>query len=310
MTMKKTLALLLSAVLLWGLFGCSAPIIYEEEIAAVQWLNERTEGYTALPPNQTRLYKDEEGFIFHIRSASGGIPRPEIEYDPLSVTVRETDLLTSFVGDTPFATASTLNRVFHPYQNQYNSAMQIFWKDAKTFRVFLWLYAEDTDDYPLPRILNAEQYQSMLELVNAYNDEMYVKHENEGALHVNYVQIFLDSYPGKYISDKVSNPEGVIFYEYNGGAKDYVSEYSSLFAKLNMTQQDWRASYEALGYKGAKPVYQILYFDVAIGNTVIDLTLNTADVYTSPALQEKNLTFTYTFCPELAKQEFMNVTQK
>ena len=107
---------------------------------------------------QRRLYKDAEGFIVEMRIASGGFPQPEIEYDPTSTKVRESDFVSLWGGDKPFATASNLTRVFHPYQNQYLSAMQVYQKDAKNFRIFLWLYGEDTDDYPIPRLAGKEPH--------------------------------------------------------------------------------------------------------------------------------------------------------
>ena len=308
--MKKILALCLAAVFLTGLWGCSAPILYDEELAALRWVEEHTEGYTKLADNQRKIYKDSEGFIFNFRVLSGGIPQPQIEYDPTSTTVTEEIFLTASVNGEVFASASSLNRVFHPYRNTYESAMQIYRKDDSHFRIFLWLYGEDTDFYPIPRLLTQEQYEAMLPLIRIYNEEKYVESENDFREPINYEEIFLNAYEGTYLSEKVTNPDGVMFYEYNGTADEYTSDFATVFSQLNLTEQDWREAYESLGYTGTKSVYQILYFDVAVGNTIMDLTLYSSDVYTSPALQEKNLTFTYDFCPTLAKQEFMNVTQQ
>lgn len=305
--MKKFLCFIICATFLFALFGCSAPIIYEQEDEMLQWLTEHTEGYTQLSETQKRLYKDREGFSFEFRTASGGFPQPEVEYDPVSVSVRETDFVSAWVGDTKYATASSLSRVFHPYRNQYFSAMQIYRKDAQHFRVFLWLYGEDTDDYPIPRLLTKEQYDIMLGHVEIYNNIMCEKSEVEEIELVDYMEVFNTSYEAKYRSDKATNPSGELYYEYNGGAEKYKTNFQELFAKLELTPQEWRACYEELGYTGFYPVYQIVYVDITIGNTIIDMTLNTTDTYLSPALKEKNLSFTYTFCPDLAKQDFMNI---
>ena len=114
---------------------------------------------------------------------------------------------------------------------------------------------------------------------------------------------------GKYFSDKASNPNGGVFYQYTGEASEHMSEYRTLFKKLNLTEQDWRKSFESLGYTGQKETLQIVYFDISIGDTQITLDFHKSDSYTSDAWKALGKDFTYTFCPSLSLQEFMIVNQ-
>ena len=310
--MKKFLALFLTLVLILPILcSCSTPVIYDEENAVRAWLAERTEGYTQVSSTSMMyLKKDAEQFTVAIATGSNGLPRLEIEYDPVSITGKDPEILAVSVGGEKFAVSTHSNIVFDPYANQYTRSMKIYRKDENTFRIFFWLYGEDTDFYPLPRLLTAEQYQQLLPIFNEYTEKERLESEELGEEVVNYAGIFMDSYVGKYTSALAANPSGAIFYEYNGGAAEYVSVFRDLISRLGLTQQDWRKAYEGLGYTGYQPVYRLVYCDMIIGETEIDLTLNVGDAYDSPAMKEKNLDLSYTFCPNLAQQEFMNVTVK
>ncbi|MBO5220684.1 MAG: hypothetical protein J6C26_00035 [Clostridia bacterium] len=310
--MKRILSLLLLLAMTTALLcGCSAPIIYDEEKEVNQWFNARIEGYSYLGGEKScKLYNDKEGFIVDMRIASGGIPQPEVEYDPISVSVRETDLLTAWIGDKAYASASNAQRVFDPYQNQYLPSMQIYQKDAVTFRIFLWLWGGYTDFYPIPRLLSEEQYTNMKELMSAYHDEKYIESLNNDVEPVDYNALFLSAYTSTYKSDLVTNPNGVLFYEYTGAADEYLADFASVFARMELTQQNWRKTFEELGYKGSAQEYQIVYFDMVIGESAIDMTLKKSDAYLSPALKAQNNTFTYTFCTNLSQQKFINATQE
>jgi len=308
--LKKSLALLLTLLFCTALFcSCSAPVIYGEEKASAAWLTERTEGYTRVTASGLMyLKKDPKQFTVAIATGSDGYPRLEIEYDPVSIVGKDPTILSVKAGEEEFAVSTHANTVFDPYANQYTRSMKVYQKDENTFRIFFWLFGEDTDFYPLPRLLNETQYRQLLDIFNQFTEEQRIESENRGDEPVNYAGIFMDSYQGKYSSNKVTNPKGTIFYEYNGGAKDYVPIFANLTARLGLTQQDWRKSYEELGYVDYRPVYRLMYCDLVIGETVTEITLNTGDVYDSPAMKEKNLTLTYELCPNLAQQDFMKIT--
>ncbi|MBP3300378.1 MAG: hypothetical protein J6M34_02590 [Clostridia bacterium] len=320
--MKKILSLLLLSVFAVTLFcSCSAPVIYPEEDAARKWLKERTVGYEKLENGATWLRKDAQGFLVYLATSSQSAkPFLEVEYDPSNVKTRDSALITVYGNGQSHGAVYNTNCVFDPYANDYHHSMQVYRKDEDTYRIFFWFYYADTDFYPIPKLLTEEQYQQMLTIVNAYTDEQYQISENAGEKPINYAGAFLDSYKATYASDLVSDPTGSVFYEYaplskelqdkHGGNNSYfVVTFHNLFQDLNLSVQDWRDSFASLGYGEYRPAYQILYFDLTIGSSVIGMDLKTSDVYFSPALQDSGIIFNYDFCPELAKQSFMRVTK-
>ena len=323
--MKKTLALLLLFVLTASLLcSCSAPIIYPEENEVRQWLKERTAGYENLGDKADSeeekrtfwLYKDDAGFLIYLStSTTNATPFLEIEYDPISQTVRENSLIT--VNSSTF---KNQKKVFDPYANDYHYSMQVYRKGEKNFRIFFWVYQESTDFYPLPKLLTEEQYQDMLAKVTAEHEKLMQESDAEGTEPVNYVGAFLDAYKATYTSDLVTKPNGKVFYEFsrwskeslernNGNESLFASNFQLWFNALGFSVQDWRESFQELGYENYNPKYQVLYMDITVGETITELTLKTSDRYLSPALRSQNMNFSYEFCPELAKQSFLRVTK-
>lgn len=320
--MKKILSLLLLAALAGTLFcSCSVPIIYPEEDEARAWLKQRTEGYVKLDDASRWLRRDENGFLIYFgTSTKSATPFLEVEFDPANVKTRENALVTVYGNGKSHGTVYNTACVFDPYANDYHRSMQVYQKDENTYRVFFWFYYADTDFYPIPKLLTEEQYQQMLTLVNTYTEEEYNASEAAGEQPVNYAGAFLDSYKPVYSSNLVSDPTGAVFYEYTplsaelekkhyGNNTLFVITFHNLLQDLNLSVQDWRESFEDLGYGEYAPYYQIFYFDLTIGDSVTSLDLKTSDVYFSPALHKTGILFHYDFCPELAKQSFMRVTK-
>lgn len=316
--MKRIFALSLSLILILSLCACSRPILYEEETAANAWLQEKTKGYTLVPnASYMRLHVDPEGFTVEMDTGSNGIPVLSVDDDVSNIIASERDqetsegsMLTASTSSGLFARAVNEYCVFNPYSNAYEPSVRVYQKDAKTFRIFFWLNADTSDFYPIPKILTREQYDAVLKELNVYNEEEYDKNTAQGLTPFNYVKEFMDIYEQKYTSDLITNPEGTLFYQYNGAESANLLLYRDFIQDLGLSEQDWRACYQELGYVGPRPVYQIIYCDMVIGDTSIDLTLNTQDVYNSPAMKDTHMKLIYTFCPALASQPFMNVTQK
>lgn len=309
--MKKLCSLALLFALTATLWGCSSPIVYEEEKTINAWLNERTEGYRQVAPSSRMvLYQDEEGFTVKIDTGTDMIPRITVEDDKTNTTAVDNTMLTVTGGNTVFARSTHENSVFDPYRNSYTRAMKVYQKDETTFRVFFWLYGAPTDFYPIPQLLTQEQYSQMLEIVEEYSTEKVAESKDAGEDPVNYTGDFMALYKGQYFSHKAKNPDGTIFYQYNGSTSEYFSVYRTLFFDLGLTEQDWRTSYEKLGYTGQELNLQIVYFDLSVGKDTVDMTLMTSDTYTSRLLASYNLDFTYSFCTSLAPQEFIKVEQK
>ena len=320
--MKKFLSLLLVTVLTATLFcSCSVPIIYPEEDEARAWLKQRTEGYEKVENSALWLRRDENGFLIYLAtSTKSATPFLEVEYDPANTEARENALVTVYGNGQSHGTVYNTQCVFDPYANTYRNSMQVYKKDENTYRFFFWFYYADTDFYPIPKLLTEEQYQQMLTLVNTYTEEEYTASEDAGEQPVNYAGAFLDSYKAVYTSDLVADPTGDVFYEYTplsqelqdkhyGSNSLFVVTFHNLFQDLNLSVQDWRESFEDLGYGEYAPYYQIFYFDLTIGDSVTSMDLKSSDVYFSPALHKTGILFHYDFCPELAKQSFMRVTQ-
>lgn len=308
--MKRILALLFLSVFGVTLFGCSRPIIYEEEARTHTWLLQRTEGYTQLEPTSRMiLFREDDGFTVKIDTGSDMNPRLTVVNDQTYVTAVENSLLTATADQSLFAQATHSNRVYDPYKNRYTRALQVYQKDETTFRIFFWLYGSATDFYPVPRLLTEKQYNQMLEIVEAYTNEQKAVSDENGTEPINYLKDFMALYKAYYTTDIAANPNLGIFYELVG-TSEYLSEYRTLFAQLEMTEQDWRASFESLGYTGDRPVFQILYCDLTVGETDLTFALRTDDVYHSQSLQASGTQLTYSFCPSLASYDFITVTQE
>lgn len=309
--MKKICSLTLLLALTLSLWGCARPIIYEEEKTIHTWLNERTEGYDRVPASSRMiLYQDEKGFTVKIDTGTNALPRISIEDDKTNVIATENSLLTVTNENSIFAQATHENSVFDPYRNSYTRSMKVYQKDESSFRVFLWLYGSPTDFYPIPQLLTQSQYTQMLEIVKEYTEKKAVESEAADEDPFNYTADFMSLYEGRYFSDKATNQQGAIFYQYNDTPSKHFSAYRTLFSQLNLTEQDWRASFESLGYTGQKLNLHIVYFDIYIGRETVDITLMTSDTYTSHLLASQDQNFTYAFCPSLASQDFIHVKQK
>lgn len=308
--MKKILPLILITLLLLSCAACSHPIVYGEEEAVHNWLTQRTQGYTAVKStSRMMLYNVDDHFSLQFNTGSNGYPQLKIEDQMKYIVATENSILSLYDGETLFTQSTHQNTVFDPYRNAYTPSMKVYMKDATHFRVFLYLYGAVTDFYPIPLLLTVEQYEAMLPIVNAYTKEQEEIAIEEMMPAFNYTQEFMNLYPAKYFSDKASNPNGGVFYQYTGEASEHMSEYRTLFKKLNLTEQDWRKSFESLGYTGQKETLQIVYFDISIGDTQITLDFHKSDSYTSDAWKALGKDFTYTFCPSLSLQEFMIVNQ-
>lgn len=305
--MKKSLCLLLVLLMTATLFGCNNAVIYDEETVINRWLKERTQGYVQVSPSSHMvLYKEEEGFKLDLDTGTDMIPTLKLDNDAKNIVTVEKDLLSVTVGEEEFAVATHENRVFDPYRNRYTRALQVWKKDDTTFRIFFWLYGEDTDFYPIPKLLTQEQYAEIIALVEEYNAEKQEESLVANEKIINYTADFMNLYKASYFSDKAKNPDGTIYYECVG-TTEYASVYRNLFAELELSEQDWRNSFESLGYTGQKLNLQILYCDLVVNEESVTLTLQTQDGYRSSLLKSKNLAFDYAFCPAFAELDYVNV---
>ena len=308
--MKKILSLALVLFTVTTMLGCSKAVIYEEETEINTWLKQRTEGYVQLPPSsQMVLASTQNGIKIDLDTGADMIPELKIKPGKTADFLTENNILTLSEGETVFAKANHKNSVFNPYRNHYTRALQVWKKDDFTFRIFFWLYGDNTDFYPIPKLLTQSQYSEMLELVKAYDAQKAEESINAETNVVNYTGDFLGLYKSFYFSDKAKNPDGDIYYECVG-TTEYAAEYRKLFAQLGLSEQDWRKSFEALGYTGQKLNLQIVYCDLTIDGNSVNLTLQTADAYTSALLQSKELNLQYSFCPALQNSEGITVEVK
>ncbi len=308
--MKKIFSLFLVLLMITALFGCNNAIIYDEETTVNHWLKEHTQGYVQLNPSSVMtLYKEEEGFKISIDTGTDMIPELKLENDAKNTVTLEKNLLTATVGEKPYAVATHENRVFDPYRNRYTRALQVWKKDETNFRIFFWLYGEDTDFYPIPKLLTQEQYTEITALVEEYNAEKQEESFAANEKVINYAADFMNLYKASYFSDKAKNPDGTIYYECVG-TTEYAVIYRNLFSKLELSEQDWRNSFESLGYTGQKLNLQIVYCDLAVNEKSVDLILQTKDGYTSSLLKIKNPELSYTFCPALAELDYVNIEIK
>ncbi len=168
--MKKILSLALILSICATFFGCSKAIIYEEEAVIHQWLNQRTEGYVQLTPSsQMVLASTQNGIKIDLDTGADMIPELKIKPGKTADSLTENNILTLSEGETVFAKANHKNSVFNPYRNHYTRALQVWKKDDSTFRIFFWLYGNNTDFYPIPQLLTQSQYSEMLKLVEDYD---------------------------------------------------------------------------------------------------------------------------------------------
>lgn len=307
--MKKIVSLTLLLFMAASLFSCAKPVIYEEEEAIHGWLKERTAGYTQVNPSSRMvLFQEEEGFKVRIDTGSDMVPKLTVDYDAINTVAVDNSILTVTSGTVLYGTATHVNRVFDPYRNAYTRALQVWQKDEKTFRIFFWIYGSDTDFYPFPKLLTEPQYRQMLDLVTAYTEQANAKAEAAGEDIINYAGEFMNLYKGYYTTEKAKNPNSGIFYEYVGKSTEYADLYRSLFAKMGLTEQDWRKSFEDLGYTGQKLDLMIVYCDLTVGDNAVSLALKPKDAYFSHLLAAQNPAFTYNFCPSLSQKDFVVVT--
>lgn len=308
--MKKILSFFLVFLIAASLFGCNNAIIYDEETTVNGWLKERTRGYVQISPSSHMiLFKEEEGFKIGIDTGTDMIPKLKLENDEENTVTIEANMLSATAGEELFSAATHAPRVFDPYRNRYTRAMQVWKKDDATFRIFFWLYGEDTDFYPVPKLLTQEQYTAMTALVEEYNAKKQEESLAANEKIVNYTADFLNLYQGSYYSEKAENPDGNIFYECTG-TTEYATVYRDLFSELELSEQDWRNSFASLGYTGQKLNLQIVYCDLSVNDASVDLTLHTEDGYTSAFLKSKNTSLSYVFCPALAELNYVNVKIK
>ncbi len=302
--MKKILISAFALLLLTlSLCGCNRAIIYEEETAIQTWLKEKTQGYTQCTPSSRMiLTHQKDGFQIRLDTGSDMVAKLTVENDATNQTVQERNLLTVTGPGGLFAAADHANRVFDPYRNSYTRALQVWQKDETTFRIFFWLYGEDTDFYPIPKLLTQDQYRRVLDMVETYNGEKALESEAAGEKIINYTGDFLNLYQAIYVSDKATNPNGTVYYEHTGAATEHAAIYREMFSRLGLTEQDWRRSFQKLGYTGQKLNLQILYCDLTVGESTVTMTLHTDDGYTSSLLASQNLPLTYSFCPAFASR--------
>lgn len=307
--MKKTGSLFLIFVLAASLCACSKAIVYQEETEMNGWLKEHTQGYYQVTPSSLmELYIEEEGFKVSLSTGSDMIPKLRVENDAVDDIVEENRILTVTSSDGEIASASHKKRVFDPYRNAYVRALQVWQKSETNFRVFLWLYAEDTDFYPIPKLLTKDQYDQALALVEAYDVEQAEKDELAGKAIVNYTGDFINLYNASYGSEKAENPKGDLYYECVGTTA-YGDAYRSLFAKIGLTEQDWRNSFKSLGYTGQELNLQIVYFDLTVGDSAVSLSLQTEDAYSTARWKAQNPAASYAFCPVFAETEYIILTE-
>ncbi len=307
--MKKNGSLFLIFVLAASLCACSKAIVYQEETAINTWLKERTQGYSQVQSSSLmELYMKEEGFKVSLSTGSDRIPKLKVENDAVDETVEENRILTVSSSAGKIASATHKNSVFDPYRNAYVRSLQVWQKSEREFRVFLWLYAEETDFYPIPKLLTKDQYDQALALVEAYNAQQAEKDELAGNKIINYTGDFISLYQASYGSEKAENPKGDLYYECVG-TTIYGDAYRSLFAELGLSEQDWRNSFKSLGYTGQELNLQIVYFDLTVGADAVSLALQTKDVYSTARWMAQNPSFTYAFCPAFAETEYITLTE-
>lgn len=307
--MKKIGSLFLIFLLAASLCACSKAIVYQEETAINTWLKERTQGYSQVQSSSLmELYMKEEGFKVSLSTGSDRIPKLRVENDAVDEKVEEERILTVTSKNDELAAASHEKSVFDPYRNAYVPALQVWQKSETEFRVFLWLYAEETDYYPIPKLLTKAQYDRALALVEAYDAEQAKKDELAGNKIINYTGDFINLYKASYGSEKAENPKGDLYYECVG-TTDYGDVYRSLFAEVGLSEQDWRNSFKSLGYTGQKLNLQVVYFDLTVGDSAVSLSLQTEDAYSTPRFKEQNPQVSYAFCPAFAETEYITLTE-
>ena len=307
--MKKIGSLFLIFVLAASLCACSKAIVYEEEREINGWLKDRTQGYSQISPSSLmNLYTKEEGFKISISTGSDMIPKLQVENDALNKKAEENSLLTVSSGDKEIVSANHKKSFFDPYRNAYVRSLQVWKKSDTQFRVFLWLYAEETDFYPFPKLLTQEQYDRIFALVQEFDAEQAEEDETAGNKVVDYTGDFINLYKASYNSDKAKNPKGELYYECVGTTL-YGSTYRSLFSQLGLSEQDWRNSFKELGYTGQELNLQIVYFDLTVGDDAVSLTLQTKDAYSTARWESRNPAVTYTFCPAFAEAEYITLTE-
>lgn len=323
--MKRILTLFLLFTMIVSLAGCSGIVVYEEENAARAWVAERTKGYRRLysPSATFDLYSDPEGFDIQLDAITypgenGNYESPLLKIDDdvsnsgqIMETVDGTSegsllSLTSQIGF--FGRAICDACIFDPYSNSYDQAMQVYQKDDRTFRIFCWIGAEVTDFYPIPRIMTKDMYEKTYKLVEDYTEEKLQESMDEGEAAFNYAAEFADIYKPVTSSDKVENPKGKTFYLLSKGSEN-LNTYASLFQSLEYSVQELREIFDGLGYRGPQTAYTIVYFDLVVTDTTVNLTLCESDTYRSPALQKLGYNFTYSFCPTLSRYDFMKITR-
>lgn len=309
--MKRILSFFLLFPLLLTFCACSHPIIYPEEETVHKWLTERTDGYSQVSPSSRMvLFSEEDGFTVKIDTGSDMNPRLTIADERTNISAVDNTILSAAVGDRLFATSTHTNRVFDPYRNGYTRAMQVYRKDASTFRIFFWLYGGIGDFYPIPRLLTQAQYEQILKIVEEYTDTEYRKSIENNEVAVNYLEDFSRLYKEKYASDLAPNPNLGVFYECDTPNSDYLSVYTKLFNQMGLSPQEWRESFADLGYVGEKSTLKILYCDLTVGEGTVDIVLKTKDSYTSPLASALSAPWVYTFCPSISLQEFVHITQE
>ena len=296
--MKKILALIFALLFTLACAGCSKPIIYEEEKETTQWLSEKTQGYSLVPTSAMMILTDQEnGWKIQINTGSDMVPQLLIKNASNRSEITERSVLTVTTTSSLFAKATHASRVFNPYPNRFNPALQVWQKDATTFRIFFWLYGANTDFYPIPRLLTEKQYQTILGKVTDYNKEQEEKADLSGDRIINYTADFLKLYENTYYSEIAPNPDGDLFYQYTGEASDYMSIYRALFLEMGLSEQDWRKSFQSLGYTEQQTLLHVVYCDLTVEDGKVHMVLNTEDTYSTPSLKEMNLPLKYAFCP-------------
>lgn len=308
--MKKFLATALIPILLIALFACSRTRFYSEEEEYRDWLQEHTAGYSRLTTSR-RMILTESGarFRIQINIGSSNLPQLQITDNTTSVTVSEPSVLTVRIGETLYAEGTAAAIDFNPYQNQYDSAMKVYQKDETHFRIFFALYGDGTDFYPIPRLLTEKQYQDLLALVTEYTETQRKKSDEAGDEPINYTEDFLKLYSGTYTSELAENPKGTIFYQYTGEASNYLSDYRELMLKMGISEQEWRRSFEDLGYTGFYPNRILLYADLTVEDSGVFLTLHPEDGYQSSKVKTARYQFSYAFCPSLQEASFVTISK-
>ena len=293
--MKKFLCFALLLTLALSFFGCSKAIIYPQEEETNQWLRQQTAGYTQITPSSRMILYRDSDITVRIDTRNNNVPELTVSYESTNTSFTETSMLTATTTSKLFASATHENRVFDPYRNAYTRALQVWQKDENHFRIFFWLYGENTDFYPIPALLTEKQYTKMVELVTEYHAQKEAEAYASNDDVINYLGDFLKLYEGAYQTPKAANPKGKLFYQYNGASSQYLTVYRSLFAQLGLSEQDWRNSFEDLGYVAQETTLLLTYCDLVIENGEVSLSLNVKDSYKTQDVPS----LTYSFCPAL-----------